>query len=121
MAESAQRTGNFSGVRKAAILLVAIGEELATEILRSLPEPDVQRLTEELKVIAEVSTNLDQSRRRREELAAAIDADLRRRYETIFTKRRGLAVVEVRGGSCQGCHMRVAPQLFNDIQRTLLS
>jgi flagellar motor switch protein FliG len=36
------------GVRKAAILLVAIGEDLAKSILRALPEPDVQRLTEEL-------------------------------------------------------------------------
>ena len=38
----------MSGVRKAAILLVAVGEELAKEILRVLPEVDVQRLTEEL-------------------------------------------------------------------------
>jgi flagellar motor switch protein FliG len=36
------------GLRKAAILLVAVGEELAKEILRALPEADVQRLTEEL-------------------------------------------------------------------------
>jgi flagellar motor switch protein FliG len=40
--------GNISGLRKAAILLVAVGEELAKEILRALPEVDVQRLTEEL-------------------------------------------------------------------------
>ncbi|WP_420239874.1 flagellar motor switch protein FliG [Telmatobacter bradus] len=39
---------NLSGLRKAAILLVTVGEELAKEILRALPEPDVQRLTEEL-------------------------------------------------------------------------
>jgi flagellar motor switch protein FliG len=39
---------NMSGVRKAAVLLVAVGEELAKEILRALPEVDVQRLTEEL-------------------------------------------------------------------------
>jgi flagellar motor switch protein FliG len=38
----------MSGVRKAAVLLVAVGEELAKEILRALPEADVQRLTEEL-------------------------------------------------------------------------
>jgi flagellar motor switch protein FliG len=38
----------MSGVRKAAILLVAVGEGLAKEILRALPEVDVQRLTEEL-------------------------------------------------------------------------
>ncbi len=40
--------GNMSGVRKAAVLLVAVGEGLAKEILRALPEVDVQRLTEEL-------------------------------------------------------------------------
>ena len=41
-------TANMSGVRKAAILLVAVGEELAKEVLRALPEADVQLLTEEL-------------------------------------------------------------------------
>ena len=52
MAEDAnqrrQLLANMSGVRKAAILLVAVGEESAKEILRVLPEVDVQRLTEEL-------------------------------------------------------------------------
>ena len=38
----------MNGVRKAAVLLVAVGEESAKEILRALPEADVQRLTEEL-------------------------------------------------------------------------
>ncbi len=41
-------TANMNGVRKAAILLVAVGEEIAKEILRALPESDVQRITEEL-------------------------------------------------------------------------
>ena len=43
-----RRTTSLSGLRKAAILLVAVGEELAKEILRTLPDADVQRLTEEL-------------------------------------------------------------------------
>ncbi len=43
-----RQSANMSGVRKAAVLLVAVGEELAKEILRVLPEPDVQALTEEL-------------------------------------------------------------------------
>ncbi len=43
-----QLTANMSGIRKAAVLLVAVGEESAKEILRALPEVDVQRLTEEL-------------------------------------------------------------------------
>ncbi len=41
-------TSSLSGLRKAAILLVAVGEELASDILRALPESDVQGLTEEL-------------------------------------------------------------------------
>jgi len=43
-----RQSANMSGVRKAAVLLVAVGEDLAREILRALPEPDVQLLTEEL-------------------------------------------------------------------------
>ncbi len=38
----------LSGVRKAAIFLVAVGDELGKKILQNLSEPDVQRLTEEL-------------------------------------------------------------------------
>ena len=39
---------SIGGARKAAILMVAVGENIASEILRSLPEADVQRITEEL-------------------------------------------------------------------------
>lgn len=53
-----RRSANASGVRKAAILLVAIGEDLAKEILRALPEPDVQRLTEELAELRGITPDL---------------------------------------------------------------
>jgi len=80
-----------------------------------------QRRTEEHadvdRQVASLSDGLTEARERREQLAAAVDNDLRRQYETIFVRRRGVAVVEVRAGSCLGCHMRVAPQLFNEIQR----
>jgi flagellar motor switch protein FliG len=49
---------NISGIRKAAVLLVAVGEVLAKEILRSLPENDVQRLTEEVADLRGVSPEL---------------------------------------------------------------
>ena len=51
-------TANMSGLHKAAILLVAVGEELAKEILRALPEVDVQRLTEELADLRGVTPEL---------------------------------------------------------------
>ena len=49
---------NLSGIRKAAVLLVAVGEDLAKEILRALPESDVERLTEELADLRGVSPEL---------------------------------------------------------------
>ena len=58
--ETARRrqTGNLSGVRKAAILLVAVGESLAKEVLRALPEADVQQLTEELTDLRGITPEL---------------------------------------------------------------
>ena len=51
-------TAQMNGVRKAAMLLVAVGEDLAKEILRALPEPDVQRLTEELADLRGISPEM---------------------------------------------------------------
>lgn len=48
----------MSGLRKAAILLVAVGEDLAKEILKVLPEADVQRLTEELADLHGITPDL---------------------------------------------------------------
>jgi flagellar motor switch protein FliG len=53
-----QLTANMSGVRKAAVLLVAVGEELAKEVLRALPEADVQLLTEELADLRGVTPDM---------------------------------------------------------------
>jgi len=53
-----RESGNLSGLRKAAVLLVAVGEETAGEILRALPEPDVQRLTEELADLRNISPQM---------------------------------------------------------------
>lgn len=53
-----KQTSSMSGIRKAAILLVALGEELAKEVLRTLPESDVQRLTEELADLRGISPEM---------------------------------------------------------------
>ena len=38
----------LTGVRKAAVFLVAVGDELGRKILQNLSEPDLQRVTEEI-------------------------------------------------------------------------
>jgi flagellar motor switch protein FliG len=53
-----RQSANLPGLRKAAVLLVAVGEDLAKEVLRALPENDVQRLTEELADLRGVTPEL---------------------------------------------------------------
>ena len=55
---------------------------------------------------------------RRQSIAAQITGDLISRYELIFSRRGGTAVVEVSGGICQGCYMNIPPQLSNEIIRS---
>ena len=52
---------------------------------------------------------------RRQTIASQVAGDLISRYELIFSKRGGTAVVEVAGGICQGCYMNIPPQLWNEI------
>jgi predicted nucleic acid-binding Zn-ribbon protein len=54
---------------------------------------------------------------RRQSIASNIAKDLISRYEMIFSRRGGNAVVEVTGGICQGCYMNIPPQLWNEIIR----
>ncbi len=54
---------------------------------------------------------------RKAEVAAGLDKGLARRFETIFHRRDGIAIVAARNQSCMGCHMNISPQLFNLLQR----
>ncbi len=63
------------------------------------------------RVVSEAAT-------RRQSIASQIGSDLISRYELIFSRRGGTAVVEVTGGICQGCFMNIPPQLWNEIIRS---
>ncbi|MBM2828868.1 MAG: zf-RING 7 protein [Actinobacteria bacterium] len=51
------------------------------------------------------------------EVVKRLDKGLARRFEMIFDRRDGVAVVPARNQSCTGCHMHISPQLFNLLQR----
>jgi predicted nucleic acid-binding Zn-ribbon protein len=55
----------------------------------------------------------------RDKLAEGIEPPLRQRYAMLFERRNGLAVASARAGTCQGCRMRIPPQLYNQIQKHL--
>ena len=65
--------------------------------------------------ISDIEEDVSQASARRQTIAAQINGDLISRYELIFARRGGTAVVEVTGGICQGCYMNIPPQLWNEI------
>jgi len=69
------------------------------------------------ETIARLGSDIERDRTRRAAVMDSLDEELRRRYETILSRRGGLAVVPVRQGTCSGCRMRIPPQLYNQIQR----
>lgn len=82
------------------------------EELRGQIDRDAARIAAEIATLEE-EVRLEQGER--DALASQIDADLRSRYERIFAKRNGFAVVEIRAGTCQGCHMHIPPHMSNQI------
>ena len=56
--DSGASSAPLTGVRKAAIFLVAVGDELGKKILQNLAEADVQRLTEEIADLRNIGPEL---------------------------------------------------------------
>lgn len=77
-------------------------------------------VVEEEKVVeakvAEVRAKVAAERAVRDVVAAKVRPDILKKYGSI-RMRRGLAVVPVVKGTCQGCHMSIPPQLYNLLQR----
>jgi predicted nucleic acid-binding Zn-ribbon protein len=66
--------------------------------------------------MAEIEAKIAELRVERDKLATAVKPDVLKRYGAI-RMRRGLAVVSVKNGTCQGCNMNIPPQLYNVLQR----
>jgi predicted nucleic acid-binding Zn-ribbon protein len=50
-------------------------------------------------------------------IVAAIDKRVLAIYETAANKRQGIAVAEAKDGICTICHVRLRPQMFNEVRR----
>ncbi len=88
-------------------------------------ESEIVALQKELKhkqsalqeQIGGIDKAVSEAAARRQGIAAQLANELVSRYELIFARRGGTAVVEVSGGICQGCYMNIPPQLGNEIIR----
>jgi predicted nucleic acid-binding Zn-ribbon protein len=87
--------------------------EKDVDALRSTVEAEEKSIGEK---VTELEAGLSGVLAEREALAAKVPPPLLKRYEMI-KNRRGLAVVPVKEGVCQGCHMSLPPQLNNILAR----
>lgn len=67
--------------------------------------------------VEELKGSIAKTRRARDKVAADVEPNLLARYQMIFSRRGGVAVTLAKGGTCQGCRMRLPPQLYNEIQK----
>jgi predicted nucleic acid-binding Zn-ribbon protein len=69
--------------------------------------------------VEDLKISITKQRVERDQMARDIESSLLQRYEMIFSRRGGLAVAEAKGETCQGCRMRLPPQLYNELQKHL--
>ena len=120
-------------------VLRAYNQRLEADVLASIEvsEPRAGRIKELTALIAEkekelvaaekeiasqveeLKTTIRKQRVERDKVATGVEDALLQRYEMIFSRRAGLAVAQAKSGTCQGCRMRLPPQLYNEIQKHL--
>ena len=69
--------------------------------------------------VEELKETIAKHRKDREAIATSIQPALLSRYDMIFNRRGGIAVVLAKDGTCKGCRMRLPPQFYNEIQKHL--
>ncbi len=74
-------------------------------------------LEEKLRSINDKIAGEDRLRTKAKKAVEAVDGRWLRQYDTIRTRRDGVAVVAVLDEHCLGCHMGIPPQLYNIVLR----
>ena len=65
----------------------------------------------------EIKAELERTAGARDALAAEIDRAVLATFEQVARGRKGIAVAEARDGMCMICHVRLRPQVFNEVRR----
>jgi predicted nucleic acid-binding Zn-ribbon protein len=82
---------------------------------KALEETWATKRAELQRQLAQVESEVVEVSKGREALTTQLNGELIGRYELIFARRGGTAVVAVLEGICQGCFMNIPPQLYNEI------
>jgi predicted nucleic acid-binding Zn-ribbon protein len=91
--------------------LVSLNQEVASR------QEVLDKMRAEVQAeIAEQVEKLHELQAQRQELEKNISKQLLKKYDFIREKRQGIAIAEVRQGTCQACHMNLPPQKFIELQ-----
>src|SRR5262249_46260828 len=66
---------------------------------------------------SELQSSLERISRERRGLIEALATQVLAIFELVSKKRNGVAVAEARDGICTICHVRLRPQVFNNVRR----
>jgi len=91
--------------RRRAMALADLEQQCKVEQQKRMAELEVKR--------AELADLLA----RRNHLSGMIESSLFTTYQKVFELRKGLAVVNLVNGTCQGCHMTLPPQIVSEVKQ----
>lgn len=113
----------ISGHEDAVLQLLEL-TELRKQELQELDQQikgEEQRLTEGRRQNAAELTILQNTmaarRQTREETMQQLERPLTDLYQRLLNSRKGLAVVGIKNGTCQGCFLALPPQLIQEVRR----
>jgi predicted nucleic acid-binding Zn-ribbon protein len=99
------------------------GENLTRELKTAEAELKTQQaaVAAERKALdteaAALQKTADETATGRVAAAKELSPDALRLFEHVSRQRKGLAVAEARDGGCTVCHVRMRPQMFNEVRR----
>ena len=101
--------------------------EEAETLTRELKAAEADLKTQQAAIAAERKTldaeaaalqrTADETSAARAAAAKALSPHALKLFEHVSKQRKGLAVAEARGGVCTVCHVRLRPQMFNEVRR----
>jgi predicted nucleic acid-binding Zn-ribbon protein len=103
--------------------------EQSDQTEREVKKKETELKTEKEKVLAqqrELENTVQEMQKEIEHLTAernsverTISGELLDQYHRVANRRRGIALAEAKDESCQVCHVRMRPQVFNDVRRSV--
>jgi len=104
--EQMEEAETLAAQLKAAEAALRTGQ---ADLTRSRQEMDTERITSE--------ADLERTTAERAQIAGSISADVLALFERVSKHRKGLAMSEARDGLCTQCHVRLRPQVYNELRR----